>query len=117
MRRRCCVKAVFLKRRRVRYVSGTNEYLFRLAALPGITVPVPKGAFYLLPDISAYLGRTWQGRALETGVDFAEALLAAAGVPGEAFGKGGAIRISYSDSSENLALAMDRFEEFLLQIK
>lgn len=92
----------------------------RLAALPGITVPVPKGAFYLLPDISAYLGRKWRGRVLETGADLAEALLEAAGVavvPGEAFGKGGTIRISYSNSMENLSLAMDRFEEFLSEIK
>lgn len=91
----------------------------RLSNMPGITVPVPKGAFYLLPDISAYLRRKWQGRTLETSAQFAEALLEAAGVavvPGEAFGSSGTVRMSYSNSMEALGEAMDRLENFLGEI-
>ena len=89
--------------RRVRYCAG------RLNAMPGVSCPEPKGAFYLFPDISG------TGMADE---EFAWWLLEAgkvAVIPGTAFGKSGTghIRIACTLSMEDLGKAMDRMEEAL----
>jgi len=77
--------------------------------IPGIQCAKPDGAFYLFPSIK------------ETGMDgfkMAEMLLGKAGVAtvaGECFGKNGAghIRISYSNSLENLKEAVKKIESAL----
>lgn len=76
----------------------------------GIGLPRrPNGAFYALADI-----RRWSGDSLK----FAFDLLEKAGVavtPGIDFGSNleGYVRISYANSMENLALALDRMEAWL----
>ena len=89
--------------KRVRYCAG------RLNAMPGVSCPEPKGAFYLFPDIS--------GTGM-TDEEFAWWLLDTAKVaviPGTAFGASGAghIRIACTLSLEGLKKAMDRMEEAL----
>ncbi|HIE04523.1 MAG TPA: aminotransferase class I/II-fold pyridoxal phosphate-dependent enzyme, partial [Candidatus Latescibacteria bacterium] len=84
---------------RRRYVVG------RLKAMPGVSCPVPKGAFYVFPDVSE-LGKdsvklcNWILGELEV-----------ACVPGAGFGMDGRIRISYAAGMEALMEAMDRLEE------
>lgn len=98
-----------------------RDYLLeRLSRMPGISCPRPRGAFYVLPDISHYFGRSFNGKVIENGVDFCdflldEALLAVA--PGEAFEAPGKIRLSYASSMATIAQAMDRLEEALDQLK
>lgn len=98
-----------------------RDYLLeRLSRMPGISCPRPRGAFYVLPDISHYFGRSFNGKVIENGVDFCdflldEALLAVA--PGEAFEAPGKIRLSYASSTATIAQAMDRLEEALDQLK
>lgn len=62
-----------------------------VAAMPMLRCPKPTGAFYVFPDVRAYLGRVSPaGRRLESACDFAEALLEEARVavvPGEDFGR------------------------------
>jgi aspartate/methionine/tyrosine aminotransferase len=75
-----------------------------LNAMPGIRCHRPHGAFYVFPDISA---------TGLSGAELAERLLHEAGVcvlAGTAFGHVGTghIRISYANSRENLAEALDR---------
>lgn len=92
----------------------------RLLAMPGVTCPVPKGAFYVLPNVSAYFGKKYQGQTISNAIDFATLLLDAgqvATVPGEAFFIPGTIRMAYANSLENLALAMDRLEAFLQELE
>jgi aminotransferase len=89
--------------KRIRYCAG------RLNAMPGVSCPEPKGAFYLFPDIS--------GTGM-TDEEFAWWLLDTAKVaviPGTAFGASGAghIRIACTLSLEGLKKAMDRMEEAL----
>jgi aspartate/methionine/tyrosine aminotransferase len=80
-----------------------------LNAIPGLTCRLPAGAFYAFPDISA------------TGLDgsgFADRLLDETGVcvlAGTAFGQVGRdhIRISYANSRENLAEALQRIRGFV----
>ena len=85
--------------------------LQRLAEMPGISCAKPRGAFYLLPDFSCYFGKKYRGREIKDAVDFANILLEAvlvALVPGEAFNIKGKVRLSYSNSMENLKEAMDK---------
>jgi aspartate aminotransferase len=80
-----------------------------LEALPGVTCRMPRGAFYAFPNVS--------GVPLDADV-LADRLLEEAGVAvlaGSAFGRHGAahLRISYANSRENLALALERMRAFL----
>jgi len=99
-----CVAAMvseFDRRRRL-VVEGLNK-------LPGVSCATPKGAFYAFPNI----GKTgWRAKAL------ASALLEEAGVAtigGPDFGVYGEgyIRLSYANSAENIARALERMREFL----
>lgn len=88
----------------------------RLNAIPGITCPDVKGAFYVYPDVLPYLGKSFGDRKIETSVDLCQYLLDEAlisTVPGEAYNVPGKIRLSYSNSMENLEKALDRFEKAL----
>ena len=80
-----------------------------LNAIPGIRCRSPHGAFYVFPDIS--------GTGL-TGRELADRLLQESGVcvlAGTAFGGIGTghVRISYANSRENLARALDRIRGFV----
>jgi aspartate/methionine/tyrosine aminotransferase len=83
-----------------------------LNGLPGVSCRVPRGAFYAFPNVS------------EVPLDadaLAERLLQEAGVAvlaGSAFGRHGTdhLRISYANSRENLALALERMRDFLGQL-
>ena len=85
----------------------------RLNSIPGIICPNVKGAFYVYPDIQSYLGKFFGVKKIETSVDLCQYLLDEAlisTVPGEAYNVPGKIRISYSNSMENLKEALDRME-------
>jgi aspartate/methionine/tyrosine aminotransferase len=83
-----------------------------LNGLPGVSCRVPRGAFYAFPNVS------------EVPLDadaLADRLLQEAGVAvlaGSAFGRHGTdhLRISYANSRENLALALERMRDFLGQL-
>ena len=94
--------------------------LQRLAEMPGVSCAKPRGAFYLLPDFSCYFGKKYRGREIKDAVDFANILLEAvlvALVPGEAFNIKGKVRLSYSNSMENLKEAMDRIQSFVRELE
>lgn len=81
--------------------------LKRLASMPGVEVKVPpKGAFYILPDLSAY------GDDAELCLDLLKTKQLAL-VPGSAFGAPGTVRISYATGLEELETAMDKLESYL----
>lgn len=98
-----------------------RQYMLqRLAEMPGVTCAVPKGAFYLLPDFSCYFGKKYHGKEIKNAVDFANILLESvlvALVPGEAFNIPGKVRMSYSNSMENLGEAMDRIQKFVSELE
>ncbi len=52
----------------------------------------PEGAFYAFPDVSAWIGKSWKGKTLDSAHDVSERLLEdllVAAVPGEPFGAPG----------------------------
>ena len=75
--------------------------------MPGIEVAKPKGAFYIFPNIKA-LKKTPEELAAYL-LDHAQVAV----VPGTSLGEYGDefIRISYSNSYENLKTAMERMKE------
>ena len=100
--------AVF-QRRRDLVVQALN-------AIPGLTCPMPDGAFYVYPGIEGLIGRTSAGgRRIGTDEDFATALLEEAGVAvvcGAAFGLSPNFRVSYATSDDALAEACARIHAF-----
>ena len=88
--------------------------LGRLREIDGIACPTPEGAFYLYPNVSAFLGTTTpEGETIEDSSDLCFYLLDeqdVALVPGTAFGAPEGLRISYASSMDDLETAMDRIE-------
>ena len=91
----------------------------RVTAMPGLRCPRPTGAFYVFPDVSAYLGtRSPAGQAIDSSSDFAEALVEEAGVgvvPGAAFGDAGEghVRLSFACSAEQIEEGCRRLDGWL----
>jgi aspartate aminotransferase len=92
------------QRRRDRIVAG-------LRAIPGITCANPAGAFYVYPNVGAYLRKNGVtdcqmlvDRLLE------EAHVAV--VPGPGFGTDDHVRLSYATSMENIEEGLQRMKKF-----
>jgi len=84
-----------------------REYMFeRLSAIHNVSAVKPRGAFYMLADISK-LGMT--------STNFADRLLSKANVavvPGIAFGDDRVVRLSYATGLDVIKPGLDRFEDF-----
>jgi len=88
----------------------------RVNAIEGVRCLVPQGAFYIMMNIEALLGKTLGGKYIESGDDFAMAFLdkaEVAVVPCSGFGVPNFVRLSYATSMENIKEGMDRLEKFL----
>lgn len=86
----------------------------RLNAIDGVTCPMPQGAFYVFPNVSALYGRTYDRGSIDGSVALCTYLLEqvhVACVPGEGFGADAHIRLSYATSTEHIKKALDRIEE------
>ena len=82
-----------------------------LNKIPGIVCQVPKGSFYVFPDITGLYGKTIAGVVIENDDVFAKLLLEkvyVAIVPGSAFGSPGNLRLSYASSVEYMKKGLDR---------
>ncbi|WP_289874319.1 pyridoxal phosphate-dependent aminotransferase [Duncaniella muris] len=89
--------------------------------IPRLKVNCPQGAFYLFPEVSAYIGKTTpEGNTIGSSADLAMYLLEkghVATVDGGAFGMEGYIRLSYATSDDNLREAMRRIAATLATLK
>lgn len=89
----------------------------QLNSIEGVSCFSPGGAFYVFPDISAYLGSlSPSGTSIESSTDLCLYLLNEAGlalVPGDAFGEPNGLRMSYAAAMEDLVKAMNRFKHGL----
>ena len=98
-----------------------RDYMYeRLAAMPGIKIRKPPGAFYMFPDVSALFGKTIRGRLINSDMDLVESILTdghVAVVPGSGFGSPNNIRLSYATSMERITTGMDRMEALLKEAK
>ncbi|MDE5913586.1 MAG: pyridoxal phosphate-dependent aminotransferase [Muribaculaceae bacterium] len=79
--------------------------------IPGVKGNEPQGAFCLFHRVSAFIGRQFQGKVMETSGDIALYLLEhahVATVDGAAFCAPGYIRLSYATSDDNIREALSR---------
>jgi aspartate aminotransferase len=88
------------RRRRDLLVQGLNT-------IPGFRCPVPRGAFYAFPNVSAL------DRSVEELADYFLEEAGVAVLPGTAFGRNGEgyLRLAYANSMENLYRALERMRQ------
>ncbi len=87
-----------------------------LSSIDGVVIAEPQGAFYAYPSFEGVLGRAIGGTTIDTTLDLAAALLEQANVaivPGEAFGVGGAARLSFALGDDDLGEGVQRIVDFL----
>jgi aspartate aminotransferase len=96
------------------YRKRRDFVVARLREIPGVKCAEPRGAFYAYPNLSVVLGRN----GIDDTLKLSERLLAeslVAVVPGEAFGTGQHVRISYATSMEILKQGLDRIHQFVVK--
>lgn len=97
------------KVRRDLFVNGLN-------ALDGVTCKVPEGAFYVFPNVTGLLGRSYKGAPVGTSLRLSEILLddyQLAAVPGAPFGAEGYLRLSFATSQAVIEKGLGRLREFV----
>ena len=100
---------------RADFLKLRDKILAGLREIPGVTCTTPEGAFYVYPNISAYLGKAGVGTAME----LSKRLLHEAHVvtvPGEAFGTKEHIRLSYATSHADVEEGLQRMKAFLAKL-
>lgn len=91
-----------------------------LKDVEGLKVTIPQGAFYVMPDISYYLGKSDGETKILNSDDLALYLLdkaQVATVGGDAFGAPDCLRISYATSDDLLIEAVKRIKAALKRLK
>ena len=90
----------------------------RMNSLPGVSCLMPEGAFYVMMNIDALVGKTLGGKVIHDGSDFAMAFLEkenVALVPCGGFGEPNYLRWTYAASMEDITKGLDRLEKFLAE--
>ncbi len=101
------------------FVPRLDFIIDKLESIPDVTCVRPKGAFYVFPNLSAYYGKSFNGKVIGNSVDMAdffldEALIAS--VPGAAFGADDFVRFSFATSMDIIKEGMRRLEEALMKL-
>lgn len=101
---------------RTAFERRRNLIVKLLSEIPGLNVNNPMGAFYIFPECKSYIGKSYNGKTLNSATDIAMYLLEeghVACVGGDAFGAPGCIRLSYATSDENIEKAVARIKAAL----
>ncbi|HTV08971.1 MAG TPA: pyridoxal phosphate-dependent aminotransferase [Candidatus Aquilonibacter sp.] len=105
-----------VKEMRADYIQLRDRVLEGFKSIPGLTCTKPDGAFYVYPNVSAFLGKG----GVKTASELASRLLTEAHVvtvPGEAFGTDEHIRLSYAVSADVIDKGVERIRKFLGELK
>lgn len=109
----------YIKPMRDAFLKRRDLVLAMMKDIPGLKCNVPQGAFYVYPEVSAFIGKSYQGTKINNATDLSLFLLEhshLALVPGAAFGEDRYLRISYAASEEVLRKAMTRLKEGLAKL-
>jgi aspartate aminotransferase len=96
---------------RADYMKLRDRILAGFATIPGLTCTVPQGAFYVYPNVSAFIGKG----GIKSAADLASKLLTEAHVvtvPGEPFGTNEHVRLSYAVSADVVDEGVKRMREY-----
>ncbi|MEE9166448.1 MAG: pyridoxal phosphate-dependent aminotransferase [Candidatus Neomarinimicrobiota bacterium] len=91
----------------------------RLSEIPGLSCTMPRGAFYAFPQVTDYLGRSADGKKIDTSFDLSDYILDFARtvtVAGAGFGDEGHIRLSYATDTATFLEGIKRIEEALSRL-
>jgi aspartate aminotransferase len=100
---------------RADYITLRDRVLEGFKSIPGLTCTVPQGAFYVYPNVSAFIGKG----GIKSASDLAAKLLSEAHVvvvPGEAFGTENHIRLSYAVSGDVIDKGVQRMRDYLAKL-
>jgi aspartate aminotransferase len=100
---------------RADYLQLRDRVLAGFKTIPGLTCTVPQGAFYVYPNVSAFIGKG----GVKSASDLASKLLMEAHVvvvPGEAFGTNEHIRLSYAVSPDVVDEGVKRMRDYFAKL-
>lgn len=104
---------------REQFQQRRDHLVERMRKIPGVSCLKPQGAFYVMMNISNFIGKTLYGKTIHSDVDFAQLFLEkgkVATVPCTSFAAPGYIRWSYATSMKEIDKGLDRLEQFLKDI-
>lgn len=99
------------------FENRRNYMVERINSIKHLSCRMPKGAFYVMVNISDIIGKELNGVKINNSMDFAEYLLKTimvAVIPGSGFGTDDFIRLSYATSLDNIREGLDRIEKVLI---
>ncbi|WP_230869718.1 pyridoxal phosphate-dependent aminotransferase [Iocasia frigidifontis] len=103
------MRAAFMKRK---------KYMFeKINSIDNLSCLNPRGAFYIMMNISELIGENFNGYQIDNSMDFAKYLLEkekVAVVPGIGFGRENYVRLSYATSMSNIKEGLKRIEKALI---
>ena len=88
--------------------------------IPGVSCPMPEGAFYAYPSVKGLLGKELRGRTIASSAELAAIILdeaEVAVVPGEAFGTDGYLRFSYAMGDDDIREGVGRIDALLREAR
>ena len=109
-----------VERMRLAFARRRNLIVSLLRAIPGIRLAEPHGAFYVFPNVEAFLGKHFGDKVINDANDLALFLLHeahVATVSGDAFASPGHLRLSYATSDENIVAASSRLATALSKLQ
>ena len=97
-----------------------NFMMKKLEEIDEVSFIKPQGAFYIMVNITYFIGKSINGVKINNSIEFAKMLLEeekVAVIPGVAFGLENFIRLSYATSMEVIEEGLDRIKSFLGKLK
>ena len=91
-----------------------------LTSVDNILCDTPKGAFYVFPDVSHYINKSYKDKVIKSANDLSMILLEEkyiVTVSGESFGAPNNIRFSYATSEDVINKMLDRFKTIFSLVK
>ncbi|MGN1014183.1 MAG: pyridoxal phosphate-dependent aminotransferase [Butyricicoccus sp.] len=101
---------------RKEFEKRRDHLVERMNKVEGVSCLKPQGAFYVMMDMSNFVGKEMYGHVVENDLDFAQLLLEkgmVATVPTSGFAAPNYLRWSYATSMENIDKGIDRLEKFI----
>ncbi|HHV46713.1 MAG TPA: pyridoxal phosphate-dependent aminotransferase [Tissierellia bacterium] len=100
-----------------KHFKNRRDYMVEtINSIKGLSCRKPKGAFYIMVNISQLKGTTIKGQYINSSLDLAKVLLDEARVaviPGIGFGDDDYIRLSYATSMENIEEGLRRIKQVI----
>ena len=105
-----------VEKMKVHFEERRNVMVEMVNNINGLSCRKPKGAFYVMVNLTGIKGKTIKGMKIESSLDFAKLLLdegKVAVIPGIGFGDDNYIRLSYATSMENIKEGLTRIKNIV----